>query len=155
MIKSIKHFYLKDIALLLSVAIFFIADRIFKSLALNDAFIGGKVLIPQIIQLNLAKNYYIAFSLPLYGLALNLLISAIIISLASYIFYLILNKKSQKLLIYPLTFILFGAISNLYDRLKFGYVIDYFDLSYFTVFNLADAMIVLGIIYILFKQKYV
>jgi signal peptidase II len=43
-----------------------------------------------------------------------------------------------------LLFIIFGAISNLVDRLKFGYVIDYIDIKYFTVFNLADIMIVVG-----------
>jgi signal peptidase II len=38
-----------------------------------------------------------------------------------------------------------GAFSNLYDRLHYGYVIDYFDLKYFTVFNLSDVMIIIGI----------
>ena len=40
--------------------------------------------------------------------------------------------------------IIFGAVSNLYDRLKYGFVIDYFDLKYFTIFNIADAMIFFG-----------
>ena len=55
-----------------------------------------------------------------------------------------------------LTFIIFGAISNMLDRLKYGFVIDYLDLKYFTVFNMADVMIVggvLGIILIFCRGK--
>jgi lipoprotein signal peptidase len=42
--------------------------------------------------------------------------------------------------------IILGATSNLADRFQYGYVIDYFDLKYFTVFNLADVLIVGGTI---------
>jgi hypothetical protein len=48
--------------------------------------------------------------------------------------------------------VLIGAISNLYDRLSYSYVIDYLDLKYFTVFNVADAMIVLPVFSILLFQ---
>jgi signal peptidase II len=50
-----------------------------------------------------------------------------------------------------LTFIIFGAISNILDRLIYGYVIDYLELKYFTVFNLADVMISGGAIILLTK----
>ena len=48
------------------------------------------------------------------------------------------------------TFIAGGALGNLYDRLRFGYVIDYADFRVWPVFNLADACISLGITWILF-----
>ena len=41
-----------------------------------------------------------------------------------------------------LTILLFGAISNIIDRIRLGFVIDYIDLKYFTIFNIADIMIV-------------
>lgn len=34
-----------------------------------------------------------------------------------------------------------GAFSNFIDRIKFGGVVDYIDVSFFTVFNLSDIMI--------------
>ncbi len=34
-----------------------------------------------------------------------------------------------------------GAFSNFIDRIRFGGVIDYIDVSFFTVFNLSDVMI--------------
>lgn len=51
--------------------------------------------------------------------------------------------------IYPLTILIFGAILNFTDRIKFGYVVDYFDLKYFTVFNVADVMITTSIVFLI------
>ncbi len=45
-----------------------------------------------------------------------------------------------------------GAISNIIDRLSYGYVIDYLSLRYFTVFNLADVMISSGAIILILKN---
>ncbi len=42
--------------------------------------------------------------------------------------------------------ILAGALSNLIDRLRVGYVIDFIDFRFWPVFNLADAAITCGII---------
>ena len=49
--------------------------------------------------------------------------------------------------------ILSGAIGNLIDRLRFGYVIDFIHLHwqnhYFPAFNLADAAISVGVCFLL------
>lgn len=37
-----------------------------------------------------------------------------------------------------------GAIGNLLDRIRFGFVVDYLDLHVWPVFNLADVAIVIG-----------
>jgi signal peptidase II len=37
-----------------------------------------------------------------------------------------------------------GALGNVADRLRFGYVVDYLDVHVWPVFNLADAAIVAG-----------
>jgi signal peptidase II len=47
--------------------------------------------------------------------------------------------------------ILGGALSNLADRLRFGYVVDYIDLKYLPVFNIADIAIVLGAIFLVYS----
>lgn len=146
---------IKNIAILLLVAIFFSLDRYLKLLATHGSSHQSPNLLGSLLKFSFTKNYYIAFSLPFYGPILNALIILIIIALIIYIFYLILDKKNQTSSIFPLTLILLGAISNLTDRLNFGYVIDYFDLSYFTVFNIADMMILGGVLYILSKCKYV
>lgn len=43
-----------------------------------------------------------------------------------------------------------GAIGNLIDRLRHGYVIDMFYVRYFPVFNIADASIVAGVALLMF-----
>lgn len=40
--------------------------------------------------------------------------------------------------------LLAGAVGNLIDRLAYGYVIDFVNLGWFPVFNLADAGVVVG-----------
>ena len=44
-----------------------------------------------------------------------------------------------------------GALGNLYDRVRFGYVVDFLDLRVWPVFNFADACITLGVAWILYK----
>ena len=52
----------KNIAIALALAIFFLADRVLKSLALKlDSIID---IIPNIFAFSLTKNYFISFSLP-------------------------------------------------------------------------------------------
>lgn len=55
----------------------------------------------------------------------------------------ILDTKQSKL---ALGLVLGGTIGNLVDRLRFGYVIDFLDVSIWPVFNIADASITVGAI---------
>lgn len=57
-------------------------------------------------------------------------------------------RASQKLLILALVFVLGGALGNLYDRVVYGYVIDFIDWHvsgyHWPSFNIADAAISMG-----------
>ena len=52
-----------------------------------------------------------------------------------------------------ISFLLGGLLGNLFDRLVFGYVIDFFDFRFgkynYPVFNIADVFIVCGVILIM------
>lgn len=143
---------IKNIAIIFMIAIFFIADRGLKNIALSRISDTPINLIGDIFSFSFTPNYYMAFSLPLGGKILNTLIISIILLLVFLIIYLIINKKTPKYFIVILTIILFGAISNILDRFIYGYVIDYFYLKYFTVFNLADMMISGGALIIILKN---
>jgi signal peptidase II len=56
--------------------------------------------------------------------------------------------RTQRLLLASLTLILGGAIGNLIDRLRFGYVVDFISVHYgehyFPAFNVADSAITIG-----------
>jgi len=97
-----------------------------------------------------AKNYDIAFSIQTFINPLILIIPLTIILLYFFV-SAIKNKKTE--ISSALLFIILGAISNLYDRIMYGYIIDYVHIKYFTVFNLADVMICGGIL-LLIAQSY-
>ncbi len=124
--------------------LFLIADRLLKSLASAGFWREPFSLVGDLFSLNFFKNYYIAFSISwIKDPFLSLLILFIIIGLIYCLIYLY-KKNSPVEEMGLLLFLTLGAISNFFDRVKWGYVIDYFDLKYFTVFNIADIMIVLG-----------
>ncbi len=81
-----------------------------------------------------------------------ILIWIIAITLFFYFDYLISTLKSH-LFKLGLILILAGGISNLLDRATFGCVIDFIDLKFWPVFNLADTFIVLGVIILLLGLK--
>ena len=59
-----------------------------------------------------------------------------------------------------LSLVLGGALGNIVDRARFGYVVDYADLHFgdfrpFLVFNIADAAISIGIVILLFRAFFV
>lgn len=138
-------------AFYLILAIFFIvSDRFLKVLAVHNFFDPPIGIIGDVFQLNLAKNYGIAFSLPLRGFFLNVLILILVLALISVCFFLVKKRDSNNLI--PLMFVVFGAVSNFFDRIKYGFVVDYFDVRYFTVFNLADVIIVVGVFFVVYKN---
>lgn len=142
--KLLPKTYLKNIAIILTIAIFFIIDRYFKIAALNYSLDGPKKIIGDFFFFNFTPNYYMAFSLPVGGWILN---AAILISIGILTYYLInlkIKTKNNRSKIYLIFFILAGAFSNIIDRLVCGYVVDYLELKYFTVFNIADIMISIG-----------
>jgi len=150
--KFISKISVQSIAIALVIAIFFIADRILKILAFNAAALPPLKLVGNILTFDFTANYYMAFSLPFGGLPLNAIIISLIIALISVISFLAFSDKQHQLEIILLSFILLGAVSNIADRLIYGYVIDYLDLKNFTIFNLADAMISGGALILIFKN---
>lgn len=97
-----------------------------------------------------------------YGMMLNfledkkelaLMIPSICLGAMLIIFAFILTKKRSNLLKLGFSLLLGGAISNVYDRVKRGYVVDYFSINKGEklkelVFNLADVLIFIGTIII-------
>ncbi|MEN1727264.1 MAG: signal peptidase II [Pseudomonadota bacterium] len=77
---------------------------------------------------------------------------AVVISVILLIWLWRLPNRSR-LLPSALMLVLGGAIGNLIDRLKFGYVVDFIDIHYqgwhWPAFNIADSAIVLGVILLL------
>ena len=105
-------------------------------------------LIDNFFRITYVKNTGAAFSMFSNNTILVIIISVVVIGFL--LFYIYKNKGNNKLENVSYAFILGGAISNLIDRLVYGYVIDFLDfeiLSYNApIFNLADTFIVIGVI---------
>jgi len=147
--KIFLKFY-NNIAIASVIAIFFVIDRVLKNIAFKMADFPAKNLLGDFFSFEFTKNYFISFSLPLSGWFLNIIIIIIIFALSFYINYLLRQKGNRRLEITCLSFVLLGALSNFIDRLAFGYVVDYLALRYFTVFNLADVMISIPALILIF-----
>ncbi len=119
----------------------FIGDRLIKYFAPSISVEGG------FLSFGFYKNYAGAFSLPIGG-ALYDLLGIIIIFIFLY-FYISALKKKNNLQALAYAFILLGGASNVFDRLIYGYTIDYANLFNFSFFNIADGMLLGGIILLL------
>ena len=77
----------------------------------------------------------------------------IIIFICGYIYK---SKINNKLEMFGYSMILGGSVGNLFDRIAYGYVIDFLDFNIFgydfPIFNLADTFIVLGVIIIVISS---
>ena len=72
------------------------------------------------------------------------------------VIYMTVKRPKNKIFVTALTFMMGGAVGNVVDRIRLGYVIDFFDfrLINFPVFNVADCFITVGavlfVIYVIF-----
>ena len=113
-------------------------------------FVEGFVAQGDCISFVLAYNYGVAFSMFEF-LAENLKFLQIAL-LGGVAIYLYLNKDVFTEYYLPIAFIFAGGISNIADRFMHGAVVDYvywhcgFD---FAIFNLADVLIDIGVVWIL------
>jgi signal peptidase II len=128
----------QDIFLFIIPAIFFIIDRIFKAIA-EKGYTASNFLF----QFKFIANTGISWGLLKGNSSLLLWISIIILGAIIY-FYDDLSKAKL-----GTNLVIIGAISNILDRIIFGYIVDYVDFGFFPVFNIADACITLGGIYII------
>lgn len=60
--------------------------------------------------------------------------------------YVVVKRPKNRILLTALTFMMGGAVGNMIDRVRLGYVIDFFDFTLidFPVFNVADCFITVG-----------
>jgi len=97
---------------------------------------------PQIFHLSYVQNSGAAFGL-LRGQTW-ILITFTVVVVGAITFYAG-HLQPHGLLGWALSLVLGGAVGNLIDRLRLGYVVDFFDFRIWPVFNVADIAIVVGV----------
>lgn len=132
--------------LLISLAaIILIADQILKQIVTNELSGGRTVkILAGLVQFDYTRNSGAAFGI-LRARGLVFALVAILVSAGIVIYY---RRVAESPLIVriALGLILGGALGNLLDRVRLGYVVDFIDLRWWPVFNLADSSIVVGVL---------
>lgn len=133
---------LQNFIIIGSLVLFACLDRITKILAIKNLSSQEVFLVPNFLQLKLFLNDKIAFFLPL-----NIVFLTVIILLAAALIVFLIQEVRAKHIFsaIALSLIIFGALSNLFDRLAYGYVIDFIEIPRLSSFNLADLFIIVGI----------
>lgn len=111
-------------------------------------------LLPGVLHLTYVRNSGAAFSLFQGQVAWLSVVSVLV---AGWIGWELLRHESlvggrAGLPLSSLGLILGGAIGNLVDRLRFGYVEDFIDLRVWPVFNVADSAITVGVALLILKS---
>lgn len=129
----------------LVAVVVFLVDRVLKIYFQKNPYeVFAEGFLNNMLSFHFESNPGIAFGIPVNAGLLLALIFFIMLFLSSVI--LGEYKKNNFLEVFSLGLVMAGALSNLIDRLRFGYVVDYIDVTFFTVFNLADAMITVGVV---------
>ena len=128
-----------------------VIDRVVKILVNRYISLNKTIsLIKNVFYLTNVHNEGAAFSI-MYGLRYILI--AVSIAFLIFIIYYMYKKKKYNI---EFALIIGGLIGNLIDRIVFGYVIDYIGVIifkyYFPIFNIADALIVIGAIIFIFRK---
>ena len=133
----------------------FLLDILSKNFIQNKIIYGEQLEITSFLSLVHFQNTGAAFSfLSDQGGWQRYFLIAISLLAVLYIPWLINQYKKNILIVIGLLLILGGAIGNLYDRISYGYVIDFiylhFDEFYWPAFNVADSAISLGVLLFLY-----
>ena len=152
---------LRTRSLLIAAAIF-IVDQIMKALVLGPFGLrveGDSIELLPIFNLTLVHNEGISLGLfqatsDVMRWGLVAVTGAVSLFVARWLW-----REANRLDALGLSLVLGGALGNLVDRVRFGYVVDYADLHFgafrpFLVFNIADAAITIGVLVLLARALF-
>ena len=148
-LKNLKY-HLRAPSVLVYSILFFILDRLTKILVQANTSHLPYQVVPNFFDLTFVKNPGVAFGwFPEWRLP-PIIMAVVMIVIISY--YSIQLPAKEKLTRWALALLVGGAIGNLYDRLVYGYVVDFFLFHFggidFPVFNVADIAIDCGVIFL-------
>ena len=139
-------------------ALLFLGDQLLKAAIIGPIGLQalGQIYLLPILNLTWVENYGIALGMLQAGHEVErwgLVVATSIIALfvGGWIW-----REENRADIWGLGLVLGGALGNIVDRIRFGYVVDFIDFHIggfrpFLVFNLADAAITIGVLVLLVR----
>lgn len=139
---------------MLAMSVFLIAgailftDQLTKFVVDSFMYLNQSIpVIPSIFHLTYVRNAGAAFGILAYRRGFFIVVTVAL--LAIIILFLRQLGKDDKILRLALVIQMGGALGNLTDRIRTGYVVDFFDFQFWPVFNVADIAIVAGVVLLL------
>jgi signal peptidase II len=125
-------------------AIIVIIDQFSKQYIVQHMLVGMSIpVINDIFHITYILNAGAAFGLLQYQTYFLRIVAVIILGLIIYYYNKVLTQST--LLKWGAGLLSGGAVGNLIDRFRTGYVVDFFDFRIWPVFNVADIAIVTGV----------
>lgn len=134
----------------LTAALIFFIDFSIKAYLLTNFAYRSIPVLKDIFHITVIFNTGAAFGI-LKGNT-NLLTCLGIVFVGLFIFFIKKEEKKNLIFLIACGLILGGALSNLYDRIFLGFVVDYIDLRIWPVFNLSDSGISIGVAVLLLQS---
>lgn len=126
------------------IVILVLLDQVSKVFMQNFLEYGNSVaILDRVFHLTYVENSGAAFGL-FENMQVFFIIVAVIVTVVGLVY--IHKSETSKLAKISICLIIAGAIGNLIDRVKMGYVVDFFDFRFIWnyVFNIADVFVVIG-----------
>ena len=149
-----KYFNKKFYSNILVILFIFFLDRITKKIVINldHENFGQQIFLSKYLDIALIWNQGIAFGLFSFDekYTYNILTTLIALVILIILFMILKNDGFKR---FSLLLIMGGALGNLYDRIFFSAVPDFFDFHvgnfHWFIFNVADIFITIGVIFMI------
>ena len=146
--KIINSWLLKDKLFWITFPSIFFLDQITKYLVYSNMYLGESIPENGLLRISYARNTGTAFSLFRSHGELLLFLS-VLVALFFTIYFIFIEKPKIFMRLF-ISLVVAGALGNIIDRIRFGYVNDFIDVGFWPIFNIADSSISIAItIYIL------
>ncbi|MFA6282355.1 MAG: signal peptidase II [Candidatus Omnitrophota bacterium] len=150
--KDRKRRQLVDLSIVcIAAVLIFTADFFVKQYFLKNPHLQSIPVIKNILYISVVFNSGAAFGI-LKGKT-TFLVYVGLIFLLLFLMNFIKEEKKNRVFLIACGLIAGGALSNLYDRIFIGYVVDYIDLRVWPVFNISDSAITVGA-FLLFLNEF-
>lgn len=139
---------MKTLKIILIIVSIFLLDRFTKILIANNLNLGESLpVIKNFFNITYVNNHGAAFGI-MDGKVIFIVVVSVVIF--AYLIYEIRKEAHSKLITISISFVIGGLLGNLFDRIVYGHVIDFFDFNFFgydfAIFNVGDSFIVIGTI---------
>ena len=129
----------------------FLFDRATKWLAMSTVSDKVFVIIPDVLQLELVYNKNIVGLLSWSRFVIVAIVITFLLVLMWSAWVSYRDGRAQEL--FGFLLMILGALSNVFDRLVFGGVIDFINVASRSIFNIADVMIIAGAVIAVLAQS--